>query len=88
MEGAHKLTPIYRQTMDLYAKVKASGLDAEAKAGLELELGAKVEQFQTALKDMLGLDLIAFTSEGGGDRGGPGPGGGGADEAARSVYPG
>ncbi|MGC1462450.1 MAG: PIG-L family deacetylase [Terracidiphilus sp.] len=87
VEGAHKLTPTYRQTLELYAKVKASDLDAEAKAGLELELGAKVEQFQTALKDMLGLDLVAFTGEGDGDRG-PGPGNGGADEAARSVYPG
>jgi LmbE family N-acetylglucosaminyl deacetylase len=86
-EGAHKLTPVYRQTLDLYAKIKASDLDAEAKAGLELELGSKVEQFQTTLKDLLGLDLVAFTSEGGGDRG-PGPGSGGADEAARSVYPG
>ena len=87
-EGAHKLAPIYRQALDLYARVKASDLDPEAKAGLELELGTKVEQFQTALKDLLGLDLVAFTSAGGTDRGGPGPGGGGADETARSVYPG
>ena len=63
VEGAHKLAPIYRQTLDLYAKVKASDLDAEAKAGLELELDAKIEQFQSALKDMLGLDLIAFTHQ-------------------------
>jgi len=88
VEGAHKLAPIYRQTLELYAKVKDANLDAEAKAGLELELGAKIEQFQTALKDLLGLDLVAFTSKGGGDRGGPGPGGGGADEGARSVSPG
>jgi LmbE family N-acetylglucosaminyl deacetylase len=88
VEGAHKLASTYRQTLDLYAKVKASDLDAEAKAGLELELGAKIEQFQTALKDLLGLDLVAFRSAGGGDRGGFGPGGGGADETARSVYPG
>jgi LmbE family N-acetylglucosaminyl deacetylase len=77
VEGAHKLTPIYRQTLDLYAKVKTSSLNAEAKATLELELGAKVEQFQTALKDLLGLDLVAFTS-----------GDGGGNEAARSVFPG
>ncbi len=42
VEGAHKLAPIYRQTLDLYARVKASDLDAEAKAGLELELGEKI----------------------------------------------
>jgi LmbE family N-acetylglucosaminyl deacetylase len=86
VDGAHKLTPIYRQTLELYTKVKGSDLDAEAKAGIELELGAKVEEFQSALKDLLGLDLVAFTS-GGGDRGGFGPGGGGADESARSVSP-
>ena len=87
VDGAHKLTPIYRRTLELYAKVKASDLDTQAKAGLEFELGAKIEQFQSALKDLLGLDLVAFTS-GGGDRGGFGPGGGGADESARSVSPG
>jgi LmbE family N-acetylglucosaminyl deacetylase len=86
VEGAHKLTPVYRETLDLYAKVKDSDLDAEAKAGLELELGVKIEQFQSALKDLLGLDLVAFTSGGGGDRGGPF--GGGADETRRSVSPG
>ena len=69
VDGAHKLAPIYRQTLDLYARVKTSDLDAEAKAGLEFELGAKIEQFQTALKDLLGLDLVAFTTSGGGDAG-------------------
>jgi LmbE family N-acetylglucosaminyl deacetylase len=86
-EGAHQLAPIYRQTLDLYARVKASDLDAEAKAGLELELGAKIEQFQSALKDLLGLDMIAFAT---GNSGAPGFAGRGssADETARSVYPG
>jgi LmbE family N-acetylglucosaminyl deacetylase len=86
-EGAHELAPIYRQALDLYARVKASDLDAESKAGLELELGAKIEQFQTALKDLLGLDMIAFAT---GNAGTPGYGGRGAsaDETARSVYPG
>ena len=37
-DGAHKLVPIYRATLDLYARVQASDLNAEAKAGLELEL--------------------------------------------------
>ncbi len=87
VNAAHKLAQAYRQTLNLYAKVKLSDLDAESKAGLELELGAKVQQFQSALKDMLGLDLAAFTTSGG-DRSGPGPGGGGADETARSVSPG
>ena len=89
VQGAHKLAPIYGQTLDLYAKVKASDLDAEAKGNLEFELAAKIEQFQSALRDMLGLDLAAFTA-GGGDRGGygGGPGGNGADETSRSVSPG
>ena len=85
-KGANKLAPIYRQTLDLYARVKASDLDSESKAGLELELGAKIEQFQSALKDLLGLDLTAFTSGGGSGQGGGR--GASADETARSVWPG
>jgi LmbE family N-acetylglucosaminyl deacetylase len=87
VEGAHKLAPIYRETLELYARVKASELDTEAKAGLELELGAKIAEFQTALKDLLGLDLVAFTS---GNSSGQGFAGRGAsaDEMPRSVTPG
>ncbi len=84
--AAHSLVPIYRQTLDLYARVKASDLDGEAKAGLELELGEKIEQFQTALRDLLGLDLVAFTTSGSRDQG-PGGRGASADETARSVWP-
>ncbi len=43
-------------------------------------------QFQTAFKDLLGLDLVAFTTSGGGQ--GPGGRGASADESARSVWPG
>lgn len=86
--GAHKLTPIYRQTLDLYTKVKSSDLDAQAKSGLEFELAAKIAQFQSALKDLLGLDLAAFTTARGNDRGGSGFGGASADETPRSVFPG
>ena len=87
VEGAHKLAPIYRETLDLYARVKASGLPLEAKAGLELELGEKIEQFQAALKDLIGLDMVAFAT---GSSNGEGYGGRGssADEASRSVWPG
>lgn len=86
-DGARKLAPIYREALDLYARVKASDLDPEAKAGLEFKLGEKIGQFQQALKDFLGLDLIAFTT---GREGAPqGPQrGGSADETARSVWPG
>jgi LmbE family N-acetylglucosaminyl deacetylase len=88
VEGAHKLAPVYRKTLDLYARVKASDLDAESKAGLELELGAKIAQFQEAFKDLLGLDLVAFKAGTGGGQGGGGGRGGSADESARSVAPG
>jgi len=88
VDGAHKLAPIYGKTLDLYAHVKASDLDAEAKAGLEFELGAKIEEFQIALKDLLGLDLIAFKSGNSGGQAGGGGRGGTADETARSVAPG
>ncbi len=88
VEGAHKLAPIYRQTLELYARVKSSDLDAQSKAGLELELGEKIEQFQSALKELLGLDTLAQTSTGGGaDRSGPG-GGNFGDETSRAVTPG
>ena len=87
VDAAHRLAPIYRATLDLYAKVSASDLNARAKAGLELELGQKIDQFQTALKDLLGLDLVAFTA-GGASGQGPGGRGGSADETARSVWPG
>ncbi len=86
IDGAHKLAPIYRETLDLYARVKASDLDAKAKSDLAFELGEKINQFQIAMKDLLGLDLFAFTT---GDGGQSGPGrGASADESARSVYPG
>jgi LmbE family N-acetylglucosaminyl deacetylase len=87
VDAAHKLVPVYRETLDLYERVNASDLNAEAKAGLELELSEKIVQFQTAFKDLLGLDLVAFVS---GSGGGPGFGGRGssADETARSVWPG
>ena len=86
-QGVHELAPIYRRTLDLYTRVKASDLDTEAKAGLELELGEKIAQFQRALKDLLGLDMIAFETGSAGKQGFAGRGGS-ADETERSVAPG
>jgi LmbE family N-acetylglucosaminyl deacetylase len=85
---AHQLVPIYRQTIDLQKRVAASNLDTEAKAGLLVELDAKINEFQAAFKELLGLDMIAFrtnsasTKEGGPFRGGS------ADETPRSIAPG
>jgi LmbE family N-acetylglucosaminyl deacetylase len=86
--AAHQLTPLYRQTLDLYAKVQQSDLDAQAKAGLLFELGAKIEQFQSTFKDLLGLDLTAFVTRAGGDQGTGSSRGGAADESPASVAPG
>lgn len=86
VEGARKLAPIYRQTLELYARVGSSSLDAQSKASLEFELGQKIEQFQAALKELLGLEMLAQTTNGVIERGGPG--GGFGDETARSVTPG
>ncbi len=86
--GAQKLAPIYRQTLDLYARVASSDLDTQAKAGLKFELAAKIQDFQRALADMLGLDLIAFTTHSGSGQSAGSGRGGTADETARSVSPG
>ena len=53
-----------------------------------MELGAKIEQFQTALKDLLASISSPLAAQAARIAVGFGPGGGGADESARSVYPG
>jgi LmbE family N-acetylglucosaminyl deacetylase len=85
---ARQLAPVYRQMLDLYTRVKASSLDPQAKAGLELELGAKIDEFQTAFKDLLGLEMIAFTTKARGAENGVSERGDSADESPRSVVPG
>jgi len=86
--AAHKLTPIYRQALDLRAKVDASSLDPQSKGSLLLELDAKIDQFQIALRNLLGLDLAAFTTKSSNAQDTGGFRGGGADETPRSVSPG
>jgi LmbE family N-acetylglucosaminyl deacetylase len=82
-DGAKKLVPAYRDTLDLYARVRQSSLDEQAKASLEFELANKIRLFQTAFKDLLGLDLIGFVNRSGG--GGGFGRGNTADETSRSV---
>ncbi|HUB50792.1 MAG TPA: PIG-L family deacetylase [Terracidiphilus sp.] len=86
VEGAKKLVPAYRETLDLYARARQSNLDPQAKASIEFELASKIREFQTAFKDLLGLDLIGFVTHPGGN-GGFGRGNT-ADESSRSVTPG
>jgi LmbE family N-acetylglucosaminyl deacetylase len=87
LETAHRLAPVYRQTLELREKVLGETLDAQSKANLLFELDAKIAEFQSALENLLGLDLEAFrtsesTVQGGGFRGNT------ADETPRSVSPG
>ncbi len=84
---ARRLAPVYRQTLNLRSRTAASTLDAQSKASLLLELDAKISQFQSALQEILGLDLIAFRTnetraQTAGFRGGA------ADETPNSVSPG
>ena len=84
---ARQLAPIYRKTLALREKVAGSNLDAQGKAGLLFELDAKIIQFQSALANALGLDMIAFRSNEGHAQG-SGFRGASADEASTSVSPG
>jgi LmbE family N-acetylglucosaminyl deacetylase len=87
LETAHRLSPVYRQTLDLREKVAGETFDAQSKASLLFELDAKIKEFQSALENLLGVELEAFrtsesTVQGGGFRGNS------ADETPRSVSPG
>ena len=86
-ELAHQIAPIYRRTLDLRAKVAGAEFDPQTKASLLFELDTKINQFQSALAELLGLDMIAYrtsqtAAEPDGFRGGS------ADETPRSVSPG
>ncbi len=85
--AARELAAIYRQTLELRARVVSSDLNAQARAGLLFEMDAKTEEFQAALRELLGLDVIAFrTNEEAAAT--SGFRGSSADETPRSVSPG
>jgi LmbE family N-acetylglucosaminyl deacetylase len=71
----------------LRQRVLHSQIAANERGDLVAELDLKIEQFQQALAESLGLDLQAFTTRSQGGSGG-GPFGGGIDETSRSVSPG
>jgi len=85
---AHKLVPIYRQTLELRKWIATSDLNVKTKASLLSELDAKIDEFQVALKELLGLDMIAFTTKADSVQGGGPFRGGSADETPRSITPG
>ncbi len=63
-ENAHALAALYKQTLDLRERVGGEvKLTATAKAGLLFELDAKIDEFQGALKELLGLDVVAFRTK-------------------------
>ena len=77
----------YQAAMTLRERVAHSQIDSRERGDLIAELDLKVEQFQRALAEALGLDLQAFTTQSAGSGGG-GPFGGGIQETSRSVSPG
>lgn len=85
--AAHKLAPIYRQALDLRARVAASSLEAQAKSNVLFQLDTKVNQFQDAFKDLLGLGLTVVRTSHVTQEHGPFPGRS-AEETSSSVTPG
>jgi len=88
IQSAHALAAVYGLTLDLREQVDVNAsLTRAAKSSLLFELDAKISEFQSALRELLGLDLIAFrTSESGISSGGFR--GNSADETSASVSPG
>ncbi len=81
---AHQVAAIYRQTLDLRGRIAGSELGGQAKASLLFEVDAKIGEFQAALTELLGLNLVAYrtnesSAQPGGFRGSS------ADETPRSV---
>ncbi len=84
---AEEIASIYRKTLGLRERVSTSTIDERDKANLLFELDTKIDEFQRALSQALGLDLIAYRTneakvQSGGFRGSS------ADETPRSVAPG
>ena len=86
--AAHKLAPIYRQTLLLRDGIARLDEINPPEAALLFELDVKINEFQSALKELLGLDLIAFTTKADSVQGGGNARGSSADESTRSVTPG
>ncbi|MGD0857889.1 MAG: PIG-L family deacetylase [Terracidiphilus sp.] len=88
LSAAHTLAHLYELTLALRARVADSDFDPKSKASLLFELDLKIEQFQSVLSNLLGLDMVAFrTGLSGVQNGGPFRGGS-PDETLRSASPG
>jgi len=87
IEAAHRLAILYRKTIQLrYSSESVSEIDFAA--GMFGELSEKQEQFQSALKNLLGLDLIAFTTYEKSPENSVSPKGNSPEETQRNVEPG
>ena len=85
--ATHKLATVCKQALDLRSRIVASNLDTHSKASILFELDAKINEFQDTFKELLSLDLIAFTTHASKVES-SGPRGSSADETPRSVTPG
>jgi len=86
-DTAKQLVAIYRKVLDLRQAISESSMNGDTIYNLTFELDAKISQFQQALVDLLGIDLVAFRTnesavQGGGFRGNS------ADQTPQSVSPG
>ncbi len=83
---AHQIAGAYKQALDLRSRIAvATDLTPQVKASLLLELDYKIDAFQSVLRELLGLNLTAFRTNGGGGGGGRGAS---AEETPASVSPG
>ncbi|HEY1209544.1 MAG TPA: PIG-L family deacetylase [Terracidiphilus sp.] len=87
LETAHRLAVLYRKTIQLKHFVNLQS-DQDFVAIQLAELNTKQEQFQAALKELLGLDMITFRTNTANTQGGGPFRGGSADETPRSIAPG
>jgi len=86
-ETLKKLSSIYQRVLNLRERVQSSGLNKKEKYNLLFEFDAKINEFQEAFKQLLGLDLLAFTTKA--EQGDYSSSrGSSADETPRSITPG
>jgi LmbE family N-acetylglucosaminyl deacetylase len=77
----------YEAAKALRDRLASSTLGENDKANLQAELDLKLDQFQSALAESLGLDMQAYTFRSAASAS-QGPFGGGLDETPRSAVPG
>ena len=85
--AARKLVPVYRDLLNLRARVAASELGAETKSDVLFQLNTKVDQFQDAFRNLLGLGLTVVRIRQAAQERSPFPGRS-AQETSDSVTPG